>query len=707
MNHPSSAPPDSTSAPEDPFFVLRDSRMLLQRRLKEIVGQATSISSSTLDAFTEALGEAHDELAASNQRDGFEQSHGLTASRITLMCDDDLELEIRIGEIAKRLGDMSGNTLWKAQLRYMTLLRRPEMAQEDNPVGPAIICQGLWAICRSSGAGHDGNFALLDRIEEQLGLQLPEVYNELNELLASRKIEPAQTQITTSSIGSRSPPATQAGATASASATGNSMSALQNMLKQQQGGNEGGAIGFTPVYGQAPGGNIAANAATLVMLNQLAARLDQLELSGAVSALSGSTAAFAENAPPRPLRAKDLDLPLGKPEAIALDTLALIFEAIFDTWELPDTVKTAIGRLQIPLLKLAIFDPSLFAETDHPARRLINGMARAAVGLARNVSRDDPISTRLWQLAGTVCETLHGDPSVLTGPLAELDALIAGRDRAVLTAAQPYVALLREKEAREKGVLAAQSWLQAIEQEGAAPEILDFLNEYWLRVMEDASIEGDQNGNLWQESQATIVDLLWSVEPKQTPEDRKRLAGLVPSLLKRISAGLDRIGTPAEQRTAFLNTCFNLQTSALRGNPPVPVRRSSPAPSAAAAPMAGIVVDLLEAGGRQLKTLTVADPSPAAYRSPTASVQTGNWLQFSANDREPPLCGLVCWQNPQSGNTLLYNPDWGYAAALSPALLEQQQRSAKARVVSSQAIFDIAAERALKQLAGARPAKGV
>ena len=691
------------TAPEDAFFILRDSLLLFQRRLTEIVRLAGVVAPSVVEAFIEALGTAHDELAASNQRDGFEQSHGLTASRITLMCDDDLELEIRIGDISRRLVDIGGNALWRTHLRYMTLLRRPEMAPEDNPVGPETICQGLWAICRSSGAGHEGNFTLLDRIEEQLELELPDLYSGLNDLLASRNIEPAQTKI--ASTGGARQPTTSHVQSGTNDNRSNPLSALQNLLNQQQGGGGSGGggsggiagnSGFTPAPGDGAGANIALNAATMVMLNQLAARLDQLELSGIGPDLFGNVPETEMQ--PRAVRAKDLDLPLGKPEAIALDTMAHIFEAIFDIWELPDTVKTTIGRLQIPLLKLAIFDPSLFSDTQHPAHRLINGMARAAVGLPRNVNRSHPVSTRLWQIASTVAETLQGDPSVLAAPLAELDTLIAERDRDIQAAAQPYILLLREKESRDQARLAAKHWLEAIEMRGAAAEILDFLRRYWVHVMEAASGETEEAKTLWQENDATIVDLLWSVEPKQSVEERKRLAALVASLLKRIATGLDRIGTPAEERTAFLDTCFTLQTAALRGSPALPVKFSpDPAQVENNGKASGVVIDLLEADGRQLKILTIPDHSTSTYRKPEAAVETGSWLQFGINENEP-LCGLVCWQNPQSGSTVVLNPDWGYAVALDPAVLAQQLRDTQAKVVSSLAIFDLAAERALSQL---------
>ena len=698
MNSPTNTPTGSAS--EDPFFVLRDCRTLFQRRLTEIVRLAGVTAQPVIEAFTQALGEAHDELAASNQRDGFEQTHGLTSSRITLMGDDDLELEIRIGDISRKLIDIGGKDLWKAHLRYMTLLRRPEMAPEDNPIGPETICQGLWAICHSSGAGLEGNFDLLDRLEELLGLQLSDLYSALNDLLASRNVEPAQTKI----VSSGGTGGAQSGMTSqsSANAAGNAktLAALQNMLTQQLGGGESGAIEFSAGGGNASGGNMALNAATLVMLNQLAARLDQLELSGPPGqSLPAGAANDNQTIPLRTVRAKDLDVPLGNSEAIALDTMAHIFEAIFDIWDLPDTVKTSIGRLQIPLLKLAIFDPSLFSDSEHPAHRLINGMGRASIGQPRKVSRSHPVSTRLWQLASTVAETLQRDASVLSAPLAELDALIAERDLAVQSAAQPYILLLREKESAEKAALAARTWLQEIEAQGVAAEILGFLRQYWVHIMEVSSGDDNEHSSLWQENHNTIVDLLWSIQPKQNVDDRKRLASLLPSLLKRISAGLDRIGTPAAERTAFMDSCFALQTAALRGNPAPPVTPAAtlPSPQTDTLPGGDIATSLLEADGLQLKILSIPGQTPSSYRKPATVVQTGNWLQFCIEGSDP-LCGMVCWQNPQSGSTLLYNPDWPYAVALAPAVLDQQLRDARAKIVSTQAIFDLATERAISQL---------
>ncbi|MBI4739982.1 MAG: DUF1631 family protein [Betaproteobacteria bacterium] len=660
--------------------ILSDSRALFLRRLTDIARHAGLVSPPVLAAFTQALGEAYDELVIA-RRDGFERTHGLTASHIRLVADDDLELELRIGEIGRRLADIGGNLLWRVLRRFMTLLGRPEMTPADNPVGTDAIATSLLAVCRASGAGHDEKLVLLANLEEQLALDFCDIYRELDELLAGNDVGTAQAPAATGGGGTRpdaqAPPADAGGP--------NPLSALQSLLGRQRTADGAEAVAGMPDMrgaAQASPGNIALSVAGLVALNQLAARLDQI----------GSSAAAVS--------AGDLGLPPGNPEAVAVDTLSLIFEDISASGDLPDVVATMIARLKIPLLKVAIFDPSLFSDSGHPARRLINGMARAAVGLPRGAGRGHPLCTRLWRLADVVCDTLHRDCSVLSAPLAELGTLIAERDRAVVAESQAYLPLAETWEARGQATAAAHRWLRGIVGEhgagdsGVAPGILDFLRRYWVRAMAVAAREEGGAGSLWREYHDTVVDLLWSVQPKLQPEERKQLVRLVPSLLKRINAALDRIGVTAEEREPFLDDCFALQTAAVRGAPLPPAATELPADSA---PAPGIAVDTLEIDGRRLKVATRGASVAAAGPAPDGAVHAGDWLDFNLGDGEA-LCGLVCWRNPQSGSVLLFNPDWGYAVAVACGVLEDQLLDARAGVASSRAIFDVAAQRVIDRL---------
>lgn len=690
--------PSQQTAPEAPLEVLRAGKELFLRRLREIVGRAGVAQASVLEAFASEVGDAYEQLASAAPRDEFDEAGELTASRLTLMGDDDLEVDIRLRDLVNRLREDGLRDLWRSQLRYMTLLRRPTMKAAGNPVGPDVICQGLWAIYSESGIDLAQTLALLDRIEDQLRQQLPMLYREIDELLAAYGIQPA--------TGHSAP--ISAGSTAVAPASGgghepaNPLATLQQAMRQRQNGDQAAALGESML--QFPGGsegradNPPLDAAAMVMLKHLFARLTALE------ARSPQADAGDANAPPRSplcaLKAKDLDLPLGKPEAIALDTLALIFEAIFNSSELPDTVKAAIGRLQIPLLKLAIFDPSLFANSAHPARRLINRLARAAIGLPRSSGWEDPVCKRVGAVSAAVRDILARKDAALDPYLGELDALIAERDQAICEAATGYVQLLVAHEERQAAKQLTRNWLRASLARRPPPTVAAFLEKHWARLMFAAALDGGSDGPRWQQNSATASELIWSTEPKATGEERKQLAGMASSLIKRIGAGLDEIALAGPERTLFLNSLFDLQTAALRTQ-----ATTSTAPPAATDDAAAAVANgrsrTLEGKGLRVLVVGLSVPlpvSPGKPRQATATNwQVGDWLRFCVPER-PPLTGLCCWQNASSGTVLLCNAAWGYAVAMPATALDQQLRSGQAQVISRIAIFDAAAERALKLL---------
>ncbi|MBK8113078.1 MAG: DUF1631 family protein [Candidatus Accumulibacter sp.] len=670
--------------------VLRASKALFLSRLTEIVNRCAFATAPAFEAFTREVGEAHDQAASASPRDDFEQTSQLTASRLTLMGDDDLELDIRIGEIGSRLRETAGRDLWRSQSRYMTLLSRPAMNEDSNPLGPEVICLGLWALCKACGGSHEQQHAMLDWLERALGQQLPALYRDLDQLLAGYGIEPVQ--------GASAPVVTTVaaavGSAENQAAPGNALS-LQQAVRRLGNEQTGAPVDFFG-DGSARSGNATLDAAAMVMLNHLLDRLTALESRSAHPAIDTGAAELPAPAPLCALTSKDLDLPLGKPEAIAIDTMALIFESIFDSSDLPDTIKAAIGRLQIPLLKLAIVDPSLFTNDHHPARLLINRMARAAVGLPRNTGWEHPICQRIGRLTAAARIALDTRGAPLDAHLADLDTLIRERDQSIRRAAENSIQMVVEHENRQYAEQLAATWLRGRLARTRSPEVASFLEKYWLRVMVAAVLEDGAAGKRWQESSTTGDELIWSVQPKQSAEERKRLASLASSLVRRIGAGLDAIGVPAAERSPFLNALFDLQTAALRSQAPTPPSPGTAAdsPRAVVGGASPAAPRVLERDGWRVHYLGMPSDTRSPHTLTVANWQVGDWLRFRMANTEP-LCGLGCWQNPSSGTILFFNPDWPYAVAMSAATVDQQIRSGRAQLVSRVPIFDAAAERAL------------
>jgi len=62
----------------------------------------------------------------------------------------------------------------------------------------------------------------------------------------------------------------------------------------------------------------------------------------------------------------------------------------------------------------------------------------------------------------------------------------------------------------------------------------------------------------------TMEDLLWSVEPKASAEDRKRLITMLPGMLKHLHAGMERGELSEERRSAFLGALVDCHAMAVK-----------------------------------------------------------------------------------------------------------------------------------------------
>src|SRR5690606_33631230 len=96
-----------------------------------------------------------------------------------------------------------------------------------------------------------------------------------------------------------------------------------------------------------------------------------------------------------------------------ISLVSMLFEFILDDEHLPTAVKALVARLQLPVLRVAIADKDFFSLSRHPARRLLNELARATVGWN---DQDDLRRDQLYILL----ENMVGRLLIETSPSAEL-----------------------------------------------------------------------------------------------------------------------------------------------------------------------------------------------------------------------------------------------------------------------------------------------
>ena len=679
----------------DSFHLLRDTRALFLKHLGALLQDSGLLSAPAIQSIQNGAGAYFDEMVSTNRRGTFaEEADGLTSSRITLVGEDDLELGIRLDNMSARLFETTGGSLWRTHLRFVTLLRRPDLPKSANPVGPKGIAQGLTSMFAAAGAfAIDKKLELLDRIEACLLAGLPELYAEINNAMDRNGIEAAQPTI----IGSQDSPATPDKAPG---VPENVLLALQQSLLARV-----PSLADSPQIPSSSGA--AASLLNQATLERLVSRLDELDRQGAFDQNFAATETTRGMIPelfspegefssqPTVLKSAQLGIPTTADEGLAIDTLALIFEAIFANPGLPDTLKAVISSLQITLLKVAMKDSSLFANEQHRARLVIDRMGQAVVGLPNDVSARHPVCARLFKIATELRSASSVDDTAFEKALAELDTLLAERDAAFAEAAKPCLPLIEQLERDDEAARHVRPVIEKLVATKPPKVIRDFIEQSWAKLLQAIWLEHGEESSEWQESLALIDDLLWTIQPKADSDERKALARRLPDILKRLRAGMKRAGLSAEAETDFLDECFELQTRALRAIPPPIVSEDTVGGLfnddffAASTPP---IIGELRAGETVLTTLAFAERHPPLTR--TLPCKEGDWLEFNLPDGARRLA-RICHISPISQRLLLLNPASAPVLAMHQAVLNRQLRDGEARISSARSLFETAASAAL------------
>src|SRR5262245_32889176 len=109
--------------------------------------------------------------------------------------------------------------------------------------------------------------------------------------------------------------------------------------------------------------------------------------------------------------------------------------------------------------------------------------------------------------------------------------------------------------------------------------ILKFLADEWVKLLLLTHARHGKGSEAWKSGLETMDLLIWSVKQKQSTEERRRLAALLPGLLKRVNAGLQAIATEAEQRKQFFTRLMRLHTKVISTGS---LQNPTPAPPVAA-----------------------------------------------------------------------------------------------------------------------------
>ncbi len=309
-------------------------------------------------------------------------------------------------------------------------------------------------------------------------------------------------------------------------------------------------------------------------------RLAYAEGSGSGSSSGGYASGYSDDsgmgagAPPLPsnvIRAHREELrqaSKGALDHMVIDVIGFLFDQILADPKVPPQMARQIARLQLPVLRAALGDPSFFSSRKHPVRRFINRIA--SLGAAFEDFGEEGAKQFLAKIKALIHEVVEGDfdqIEVYEQKLASLEAFTgeladsSGPEQATAT-------LLSEKEEQLRlRQLYAQRLQGELKDVQAPPFLRDFISKIWSQVLMRAAEQGGADSATAQRLRTVARDLFLSVQPKATPALRKVFLTQLPKLMQDLTEGMNLIAWPEEARRQFFGQLMPAHAEALKHAP--------------------------------------------------------------------------------------------------------------------------------------------
>ncbi len=477
---------------------------------------------------------------------------------------------------------------------------------------------------------------------------------------------------------------------------------------QPQGGYSFAPMAPTP-SGYVPGAPIISTQDLHEGLTRLQAGQTDFDVGGATVGFSGI---------PQGLHnvLRDLqDSPLGKKanqlESMTIEMVAMLFDFIFETSDLPDGIKALLARLQIPVLKAAMLDGAFFAKKSHPSRLLVNALAQAGLGWSPVMGQDDPLYKKISGIVHKILDDFSDDLAIFDEQRADLEAFLAEEEKAAEANIQTTAEEINQKDRQQISTAVAKAEIERRIEEYPVPNFLaTFLRQNWEGTLSHVYLHDGEESESWSSAVTTLEDLVWSIQPKKTPEDRRHLVALLPSLLKRLSAGMHSQGWPPAEREAFMANLVEAHAASVK--PSLAAVRS---PTAAVAEAAKVQAEMAKAAGDTTlaakaealaEAMTDAVPEPLEaereiidddYLEIARSLERGMWIEFEADDGQLAFAKLA-WVSPLRGTYLFTNRQGQKALSMTAEELAGRFRNDRARLVEAEPLIDRAFSSMLTQM---------
>ncbi len=634
------------------------------------------------------------------------------AEQMSLVDEAGLEESLAVKNMVSKVEVDCKQGLHHLNRRMGLLLNDPDLARAKNPIGPDVICNAFLEAVGEVGSGVKVKLIILKLFDRHvLSEEIEDIYAEINRFLIEKGVLPELRHEIKRTPGAKS----RQGQAAADETEANDEDLYATLQKLMLRGVPGGTVMSAAVMGSLVG--------ALTDLQQ--GRLSRVE--GAVGAIDPTALVSGTVNVIREIKETALADKLGEVEGMVIDVIAMLFDYIFDDPNIPASVKALLGRLQIPMLKVGMLDREFFSKRAHPARRLLNALAHAAVGWNED-SDDRRLYDKMESIVRRVLENFGRDVGLFETLLKEFQDYLAVEEQKA-EHQQAHSAKLIQGAERLR--LAKQRVRLEVERRNRAslPKFVrQFLATYWQSLLLVTFVKEGEDSIAWKRSLTAMDNLAWSLQPKATIEERDRLVKLLPSLLRVLREGMKLISMREDDFQSFLEQLAPYHAGvvnavprgadAANDAPPVPASVDDPLAELGAEPVVedmrvttAAIHTLVQSGDLAVEDIALMDddvPEETVddeFVAQARDLKLGSWVEFLQDDGTT-LRAKLTWVSPVTGIYLFTNRQGLKACDKTLQGLAAELRRGSARLLDDAPLFERAVSSVIEGLRQAGGAAG-
>lgn len=529
--------------------------------MRELRLQRSNIAKGFAAKFTEGFESAFALLEEPEETD-FETS----VDNLEMVGNDELEISVAVAGIVSKVTSQHSLPIMQLTKRIDYLAKDTEITERANPLGPEMLSQAFVQALETAELDIKVRIILLKLFERFVMERLAGVYTDANKMLAEAGVltdlknmmRPRRESDRAGPPGTQSRGATagelgDAGSTgysdgrgysrgmspaagfADSASYGTSFQVIQDLLAASRGPGRSG----DPNLQQGPITALSTSD-VLAALSEAQRELDAPIDIESVPAVLDLRQLVINKAP---VDEKSGSPHLSQSEEDVVNFVGMLFDYILNDRNLAIPMKALIGRLQLPIVKLAVMDRSFFDTNSHPARQLLNELSSAGIGWsgAKELKRDS-LYNKIESVVLRVMNGFKEDSRIFEDLLEELRDFVKSDTKKRVQVEQR---VKDSEKGRAKTISAKQSVQKLINQKASGMrlpvEVGRFLSGTWSKVLVYTCVKDGERSQKWHNQTKTLDDLLWCLQPLNDLQDIEQREQKIPELLVNLSNGMSEI----------------------------------------------------------------------------------------------------------------------------------------------------------------------